>query len=106
MATATYNLALLEVYGLSPALVIADEVCKAADVTVAGVEGNAGADSLVKFVGDAANCRRAIEVARATAERMHARYTATLRLQFEEPARAPLVHSAQEYSAINDANLH
>src|SRR5688500_3986513 len=100
MSQATYNVALVEVFGLAPALAIAAEVGKACVVAIAGVEGNAGQDSLIKFVGDAANVRRAAEVARSVAERMHAKFTASVRLQFEEPARAPMVYAPQEYSPI------
>lgn len=102
----TFNVALVEVHGLGPALVIADHVLKAADVEIIGIEGDAGTDSLIKFAGDAANCTRAIEVAHEIATQMHARFTATRRLMFQDPRNVPLIHTPQEYSSISEGNLH
>lgn len=106
MAGQKLNVALIEVYGLAPALVIADHALKAADVVIIGVEGDAGQDSLIKLVGDAANCTRAIEAAKAVATQMRAKFTATLRLAFEDPSGVKLIHAPQEYSAITDGFLH
>lgn len=106
LANPTLNVALVEVYGLGPALVIADRVLKAADVSIIGIEGDAGTDSLIKFAGDAANCTRAVEVANEIATQMHAKFTATLRLMFEDPKDVPLIHTPQEYSGISESNLH
>ena len=102
----TLNVALVEVFGLGPALVIADRVLKAANVSIIGIEGDAGTDSLIKFTGDAANCTRAIEVANEVAQLMHAKFTATLRLMFQDPRDVPLIHTPQEYSGISESNLH
>ena len=101
----TYNLALIEVEGLAPALVIADDVVKAADVRIAGVEGDTGPSCMVKFAGDAANCRRAIEVARDVATRMGAAFTSTLRLNFFDPPGVHLVEPLVEYSPITEGYL-
>ncbi len=107
MASQIYNLALVEVFGLAPALVIADQALKAADVRLAGVEGNAGQDCLLKFVGDAANVKRALETAKAIAQQMGATFRSTLRLQFAESPRVPLaVGTPQEYSPITEGYLH
>ena len=106
MGTTTYNLALVEVLGLGPALVIADHVMKAADVRIVGVEGNAGRDSLVKLVGDAANVDRALTVARQVAEQMHAKFTATRLLRFTDSDQVPLIDTPQEFSPITEGNLH
>jgi ethanolamine utilization protein EutM len=100
------NLAFVQVYGLSPALAIADKVLKAADVRIAGVEGDAGQDSLIKFIGDAANCTLAAEVAREVAARMNARFSVALSLAYDESPGQPLVHSEQEFSGISQGNLH
>lgn len=106
MPTTLYNLATIEVYGLSPALVIADAVVKAANVSIVGVEGDAGRQCLVKMVGDAANCRRAVEVAEKVAQGMGAQYVTALRLNFADNTDVPLVNTGQEYSPIAEANLH
>lgn len=106
MAALTYNLATVETVGLSPALVIADVVVKAAQVRIVGVEGDAGHRAIVKMVGDAANCRAAVDAARQAATQMHAEFDVSLRLQFEDSEKVRLVESPQEYSPINEANLH
>ena len=106
MPTKTYNLALVEVLGLAPALVIADQMVKAANVRIVDVEGNTGQDCMLKFSGDAANCRRAVEVARETAEAMHASFTATLQLRFADPDGIHLIEPQQEYSPITEGYLH
>lgn len=100
------NAALIEVFGLAPALVIADQALKASDVTIVGVEGNAGQDSLIKFVGDLANIERAIAAAKEIATQMGAKFTAEILRQFEEPARAKMIYTAQEYSPITCGYLH
>jgi len=106
MPTTTYNLALVEVFGLAPAMVIADQVVKAAVVHILDVEGNAGQDCMIKFAGDAASVELALEVARQVADEMHAQYTATRLLQFAESADVPLICCAQEFSPITEGNLH
>ena len=106
MVTRTYNLALVEVRGLAPALVIADQTVKSADVRIVDVEGNTGQECMIKFAGDAANCRRAVEVACETAEGMRASFTATLRLRFTDPDGIHLIEPKQEYSPITEGYLH
>jgi len=106
MAISLLNVGLVEVFGLAPALVIADEAVKAANVEIIGVEGNAGQDSLIKFLGDVANVTQAVEVARQVATRMGATFSAAIMLAFEDPAGVPLIDTPQEYSAITDGFLH
>lgn len=106
MPTTTYNLALIEVFGLTPALVIADHTVKAASVRIVDVEGNAGQDCMIKFAGDAANVERALDVASQVADEMHAEYTATQLLRFAESDDVPLIRCAQEFSSITEGNLH
>ena len=106
MVARRYNLAIVEVIGLAPALVIADQAVKAAAVTIVGVEGDAGQMSTIKMVGDAANCRRALEVACGVAEQMHAKCYSSLRLNFVDPEAVKLVESDQEYSGITEGFLH
>ncbi len=106
LPTHTYNLALVEVRGLAPALVIADQTVKAANVRIVDVEGNTGQECMIKFAGDAANCRRAVEVARETAEQMQASFTATLQLRYTDPEGIHLIEPKQEYSPITEGYLH
>jgi len=106
VATLTYNLATVETVGLSPALVIADIAVKAADVTIVGIEGDAGHRAIVKMVGDAANCRAAVDAARDAAEKMHAEFDVSLNLQFADSEKVRMVESPQEYSPINQGYLH
>ena len=105
MPTRTYNLALVEVRGLAPALVIADQAVKAADVRIVGVEGNTGQECLIKLAGDAANCERAVQVARDVATAMRASFTATLRLRFVDPDGIHLIEPEEEYSPITEGYL-
>jgi len=102
----TINLATVEVFGLAPALIMADEGCKAAPVVIAGIEGNAGQDCVVKFVGEAAAVRRALEAAKETGERLHAKFTAALRLNYGDPDKVPMVYTPQEFSQITCGYLH
>lgn len=106
MSTTTYNLALVEVMGLAPALIIADQAVKAAKVRIVGVEGNAGQECLIKMAGDAANCRRALDVARGIAEKMRAKFTATLQLHFSDSDDVPMIDTPQEFSPITQGYLH
>jgi microcompartment protein CcmL/EutN len=105
-ATLEYNLALIEVLGLAPALVIADHALKAADVTIVGVEGNAGTDSLIKLVGDAGNVARALEAATEVATEMHAKFNAKVILRFSDSVKVPFIVTPQEYSPITCGFLH
>jgi len=106
MSTATFSLGLIEVYSLGVAIFVADQVSKAADVSIAGIEGSAGTDITIKLVGDAANVTRAVEAGKTAAESMNAKVVGTTRLNFEEAPKAPMVHAKQEYSPINEGNLH
>lgn len=106
MAAKPFSLAVVETHSLGVALVIADQVVKATPVRIAGVEGSAGTDVIVKYVGDAAGVRRAAEVAEQIAESMHARIVTAVRANYTDPPRAAMVFTKQEYSPINDGNLH
>lgn len=106
MTALTYNLALIETVGLTPALVIADVAVKAANVRIVEVEGDAGEQAMLKLVGSAADCRVAIEAAREAAARMKAKFVDALLLHFTDSDRVRLVDSPQEYSPINQAFLH
>ncbi|MAE63107.1 MAG: hypothetical protein CMJ18_02440 [Phycisphaeraceae bacterium] len=97
---------LVEVKGLAPALVIADEVVKAAQVRIVDVEGDAGQQCMLKMIGDAANVQRGAEVAEAAAARMRAACTTTRLMQFDDRADVPLIYCAQEFSGITESNLH
>lgn len=106
MPTAPFNLGLIETHSLSVALVIADAVSKAADIIIAGIEGSAGTDIAIKITGDAANVGRAVESARNIAEQMGVNIVTAQRLYTSENPKVPLVHTKQEYSPINEGNLH
>ncbi len=97
---------MVEVVGLSIALVIADQAVKAANVRIVGVEGDAGRQCLIKMVGDSENVRRAVEVSRQVAQEMHAKCTATTLLRFADSDAVPLIDTDQEYSTISEGYLH
>ena len=97
---------MVEVVGLSVALVIADQAVKAAQVRIVGVEGDAGRQCLIKMVGDAENVRRAVETGRQVAQKMRAKCTATTLLRFADSDEVPLIDTAQEYSPISEGYLH
>lgn len=105
-ATIEYNLALIEVVGLAPALVIADHALKAADVSIAGVEGDAGTQTLIKLVGNAGNVAMALAAAKTVAEQMHAKFNAKVILRFSDSVKVPFIVTPQEYSAISCGYLH
>jgi microcompartment protein CcmL/EutN len=106
LSTQSINLGLIQTHSLSVALVIADHVVKAAQVIIAGVEGSAGTDIAIKLVGDAANVRAAVEAAKELAASLGSEIVTTLRLNMVDPPGVPLVNCKQEYSAINEGNLH
>ena len=106
MTRTTYNLAMIDVVGLSPALVIADQAIKGAQVKIIDIEGDAGERCVVKMVGDAAHCQRAVEIARQISSHMHAECTATLLLHYEDNENVPMINSPQEYSPISQGYLH
>ncbi len=99
------NLALVELAGLAPALVVADKVTKAANVQIIGIEGDAGRQCLIKFTGSAADCRIAADTARSTAESMQASGVVRLRLAFHEPETVALIDPKEEYSPISESHL-
>lgn len=106
MPSTPFSLAIVETHSLGVALVIADRVAKGAQVAIAGVEGSAGTDVIVKYVGDAANVQRAAEIAEEIAQSMQAKVVTAVRTNYIDPPRAPMVFTKQEYSPINDGNLH
>jgi microcompartment protein CcmL/EutN len=101
-----FNLGLVETHSLGVALVIADAAVKAADVAIAGVEGSAGTDIAIKLVGDAANVRRAVEAAARIGAEMKAKVLTTFRMNMADPPGFPMIETKQEYSPINQGNLH
>lgn len=106
MSQTGVNLATIEVVGLASALVIADEVVKDAALRIAGIEADGGNQSLIKLVGDAASCRRAIEFAKTVVKRMGGECFTALRLNFMDTPRVNFIDSAQEYSTISEGNMH
>lgn len=105
MTNTVYNLALVEVVGLAPALVVADQVTKAADVEMVGIEGDAGRQCLLKFSGSSADCQAAVATAKTVADGLHATCRVSLRLAFNEPRGIPLITPHEEYSAISESHL-
>lgn len=106
MPSAAFNLGLIETHSLGVAIVIADAAVKAADVAIAGIEGSAGTDIAIKLVGDAASVRRAVEAAAKVGAEMKAKVLTTFRTNMADPPRVAMIYTKQEYSPINDGNLH
>ena len=106
MPPTIFNLGLIETHSLGVALVIADHVVKAADVAIAGIEGSAGTDIAIKLVGDAASVRRAVGAAVAVGASMGVEVRSSVRMNMSDPPGVPLVYTKQEYSPINEGNLH
>jgi len=105
VATQSLNLATVEVVGLAPAMVIADEISKSAVLRLVGIEADGGNQSLIKFVGDAGSCQQAITMAETVVARMGSTCATALRLNFAENSNVPLVDTPQEYSSITEGNL-
>ena len=102
MSTAPYNLALVEVGNLTPALVVADRCAKAAGVRILGIESTDSPTQCIKLVGRAADVREAAEQGAALARQMGATCTWTIllgptaetrRLAEQPPAYSPLLDS-------------
>ncbi len=66
----TASLALIEISGLTPTLVVADRCSKAAGVRILAIENSLGTGQCIKLVGSAADVREAAEQAAAVAEKM------------------------------------
>lgn len=96
------GLGLLEISGLSPALVVLDAVEKAAGVRLLQMELNDFYGVLLKVVGGAAALRDAVAAARHTVERMGGTIvTSVLDAPDTEALRA--IHSRQEFSPLLEA---
>ena len=96
------GLALLEIHGLTPALVALDRLDKAAQVRLVQMELNDFYGVFLKIEGDSASLRAAVEQARATIDEMHGKITATILDSPAEHARKA-IHSPPERSPLLEA---
>jgi len=101
-----FNLVTLEVVGLAPAMVIADEVLKDGALNLVGIEADGGNQSLIKLTGDVASCQRAAVTAERIVARMGGQVTTAVRPAYAESPGVPMVVTPQEYSPITEGNLH
>jgi microcompartment protein CcmL/EutN len=96
------GLALLEIHGLSPALVALDRLDKAARVRLVQMELNDFYGVFLKIAGDSASLRAAVDQARATIEQMKGKISATILDSPAEEARKA-IHSRPEVSPLLEA---
>ena len=67
------SLALLEISGLTPALVVADHCSKSAGVRIVGIENSMGTEQCIKLAGSADDVREAAQRGAEIARRMGSR---------------------------------
>lgn len=96
------GLALLEIHGLTPALVALDALDKAARVRLLQVELNDFYGVFVKLAGDPASLRAAVAAGAATIEQLHGKITATIIDAPDEQARKA-IDSQPERSPLLEA---
>jgi microcompartment protein CcmL/EutN len=96
------GIALLEIHGLTPALVALDRLDKAARVRLVQMELNDFYGVFLKIAGDSASLRAAVEEARTTIEQMHGKITATIIDSPTDESRKA-VHSQPERSPLLEA---
>jgi microcompartment protein CcmL/EutN len=101
----TDSVGIVEVHGLSATLVVADVMCKAANVRLAGIEANALGGMGIKVIGSTADVHMAVEAGEALSVRMNAHVGHADWSHYDEQAEF-LVCSRQEYNALLDANEH
>lgn len=99
------SVGMVEVQAFSAALVVADVMCKAADVRLAGIESNALGGMGIKVTGTAADVNMAVQAGEALCHQMHAHVGHATWAHYSEDADF-LVHSRQEYTALLEANDH
>ena len=96
------GLALLEIHGLTPAMVALDRLDKAARVRLVQMELNDFYGVFLKIAGDSASLRAAVDEARATIEQMQGKITATILDAPSEQARRA-IDSRPEVSPLLEA---
>ena len=96
------GVALLEIHGLTPAMVALDRLDKAARVRLVQMELNDFYGVFLKIAGDSASLRAAVAEARATIEQMQGKITATV---LDSPASEAqkAIHSRPEVSPLLEA---
>ena len=96
---------LVEVHGLSAALVVADVMAKAADVRMPGIESNTACGMGIKVAGSTGDVRAAVEAGEAISRQMNAHIGHVVWPRYSEAADF-LIHAEQEYNALLQNNEH
>jgi microcompartment protein CcmL/EutN len=96
------GIALLEIHGLTPALVALDRLEKAARIRLLQMELNDFYGVFLKIAGDSASLRAAVAEARATIDSMQGRITATILDRPADEARKA-IDSKPERSPLLEA---
>ncbi len=95
----------IEVMGLGPSMVVADEAVKAADVRMAGLELNHLGGMLMKLIGAVGDVEAAVEAGKRSAEALHAYVGSSVLPRYHDQADE-LIHSEQEYIALIQGGDH
>ncbi len=99
------SVGIVEVQALSAAMVVADVMCKAGNVQVAGIESNALGGMGIKIVGSAADVHMAVQAGEAASRQMNAHVGHADWAHYSGDAEF-LVHADQEFNGLLDANEH
>ena len=104
MVQSTSALGLLEITGLSPAMVATDAMEKAGTIRVAQIEFNDLYGACVKITGSTADVKIAIATATKLADQMHVKCVATV-IPNPEPAIAGVWQSKPEFSPLIEQDV-
>ena len=99
------SVGMVEVQGLSASLVVADVMCKAGNVQLAGVESNALGGMGIKVTGSTADVKMAVSAGEAFSRRMDAYVGHTDWPHYSSEAGF-LVRSPQGYNLLLEGNEH
>jgi microcompartment protein CcmL/EutN len=105
IASLPESVGVLEVQKLSAALVLTDIMCKAAGVSVAGIEVDGAGGAVIKVTGGAADVRAAIDAGSVMAGTMKVHIGHQVWPRFSAGANF-MIHSKQEFNGVIGANDH
>jgi microcompartment protein CcmL/EutN len=97
-------LGLVEITGLSPAIVALDVLDKAADVKLLQVELNDQLGALLKFTGEAAAVKAAVQAAQAAAAAMQVKVVASV-INAPDAGAWPAIESKPEFNALMECEV-
>jgi microcompartment protein CcmL/EutN len=97
-------LGLVEITGLSPALVVLDVLDKAADVKLLQVELNDQLGALLKITGETAAVKAAVQAAEAAAQAMQVKVVSDV-ISAPDAGAWPAIESKPEFNALMECEV-